>query len=184
MPWNRAAKSTPTKARVTFSDNSRFNTTPATNTSLNTERTPSTSAMDTTEELRRTDTINQISIENLLAILRGKDAILKEVRDCVFRNAEDRLKEISPYIYSYWRDLSVRHVQLCIDERIGIPKAITDSVLEDIHSTQPGSFASLSLAQNIWWPYIHRDKLAKASECKACTEISKKLKPVIPHSKW
>ena len=42
----------------------------------------------------------------------------------------------------------------------------------------------LSLAQNICWPYIHRDKLAKASERKACTDVGKNLKPVIPHSKW
>ena len=96
MPRTRAAKFTPTKARVTFSDNSPFNTTPTTNTSLNTERTPSTSAMDTAEELKLTDTINQISIKNLLAILRGKDAILKEVRDCVLRNDEDRLKKLVP----------------------------------------------------------------------------------------
>ena len=26
--------------------------------------------------------------------------------------------------------------------------------------------------------------LAKARECKACTEIGKNLKPLIPHSKW
>ena len=42
----------------------------------------------------------------------------------------------------------------------------------------------LSPAQNICWPYIHRDKLAKASERKACTDVGKNLKPVIPHSKW
>ena len=41
----------------------------------------------------------------------------------------------------------------------------------------------LSLAQNIWWPYIHRDILAKASECNACTENGKNLKSVIPHCK-
>ena len=42
----------------------------------------------------------------------------------------------------------------------------------------------LSLAQTIWWPYIHRDILAKATECKACTEIGKNLKSVISHRKW
>ena len=42
----------------------------------------------------------------------------------------------------------------------------------------------LWLAQNIWWPYIHRDILANTSECKACTEIGKNLKSVIPHCKW
>ena len=41
-----------------------------------------------------------------------------------------------------------------------------------------------SLAQNFWWPYIQRDILAKTSECKACTEIGKNLKSVIPHCKW
>ena len=42
----------------------------------------------------------------------------------------------------------------------------------------------LSVAQNVWWPYIHRDILAKARECNACTEIGKNLKSVIPHCKW
>ena len=67
---------------------------------------------------------------------------------------------------------------------MAIPKAIKGAVLQDIHSTDPGSFAMLSLEQNIWWLYVHRDILAKTSDCKACTEIGKNLNPVIPHSKW
>ena len=42
----------------------------------------------------------------------------------------------------------------------------------------------LSLAQNILWPYIHRHILAKASECKACTDIGENSKPIISHSKF
>ena len=80
--------------------------------------------------------------------------------------------------------MSVKHGCVCLDERIAIPKSIRDAVLEDIHSTHRGSFAMLSLAQNIWWPYIHRDVLAKASECKACMEFGKSLKSVISHRKW
>ena len=38
-------------------------------------------------------------------------------------------------------------------------------------------FAMLSLAQNIWRPYIDRDILAKASECKSCTEIDEDTIP-------
>ena len=91
-----------------------------------------------------------------MAILTGKDAILKEVRDFVIQDDSDRLREISPYLSSYWRELSVKHACVCLDERIAIPKAIKHAVLEDIHSTHPGSLAMLSLAQNIWWPYIHR----------------------------
>ena len=137
-----------------------------------------------TDDILFTETLNKVFSKKFLAILTGKVAILKEVRDCVIRNEPDRLQDIIPYLFSYWRDLSVKHSCVFLDERIAIPKAIKDPVLEDIHSTHPGSFAMLSLAQNIWWPYIHRDILAKASECKACTEIGKNLKSVISHRKW
>ena len=175
------SKSTPAKARVAFSDTTP--STPGTNTTSNTD-TPTGSMIEETDDILFTETLNKVFSKKFLAILTGKDAILKEVRDCVLRNDPDRLQEISPYLFSYWRDLSVKHGCVCLDERIAIPKAIKDRVLEDIHSTHPGSFALLSLAQNIWWPYIHRDILAKASECKACTEIGKNLKSGILHRKW
>ena len=80
--------------------------------------------------------------------------------------------------------MSVKQGCLCIDKRIAILKAIKNALLAEVQSKHHGNFAILYLAQNIWWPYIHRDILAKASECKACTEIGKKLKPVISCSKW
>ena len=120
------------------------------------------------------DTVNHFLSKKLMAILKGKDAILKEARDCVNRNDQERLKDISPYIYSYWCVICVEHGCLCIDEQIAIPKAIKYAVLEDVHSTYPGSPTVISLAQEIWWPYINRDMLAKASECKTCSEIGKK----------
>ena len=175
------SKSTPTKARVTFSDTTP--STPGTNTTSNTE-TPTRSMIEETHDMLFTETLNKVFIKKFLAILTGKDAILKEVRDCVLRNDPDRLQEISPYLFSYWRELSAKRGCVYLDDRIAIPKAIKDAVLEDIHSTHPGSFAMLSLAQNIWWPYMHRDILAKASECKGCKEIGKNLKSVISHRKW
>ena len=174
------AKATPTKARVTFSDTTP--STPGSNTTSHTV-TPPGSMIEEADDIMFTETLNKVFSKKFLAILTGKDAILKEVRDCVIRNEADRLQEISPYLFSYWRDLSVKHGCVCLDERIAIPKSIKDAVLEDIHSTHPESFAMLSLAQNIWWPYIHRDILAKASECKVCTQIGKNLKSVIPHRK-
>ena len=174
------SKSTPTKARVTFSDTTP--STPESNATTHTE-TPTGSMIDEAEDIMFTETLNKVFSKKFLAILTGKDAILKEVRDCVMRNDAERLQEISPNLFSNWRDLSVKHGCVCLDERIAIPKSIKDAVLEDIHSTHPGSFAMLSLAQIIWWPYIQRDILTKASECKACTEIGKNLKSVIPHRK-
>ena len=147
MPRTKSNKSTPKKARVTFSENSPSNTTPATNTSSNIETAPSTRSRDTPEDIRMTDTINRIYSKNFLAILTGKDAILKEVRDCVIRKDEEQLKDIRPHIHSYWRDMIVKQGCWCIDERRARPKAIKDAVLEDIHSIHQGSFAMLSLAQ-------------------------------------
>ena len=137
------SKSTPTKARVTFSDTTP--STPGTHTSSNTE-IPSGILIEEADDIYFPEPLNKAFSRKLLAILTGKDAILKEVRDCVNRDDPDRLREISPYLFSCWRDLSVKHGGVCLDERIAIPKAIKDAVLEDIHSTHPGSFAMLSLA--------------------------------------
>ena len=144
------SKSTPTKARVTFFDTTP--STPGTHTSSNTG-TPSGSLIEEADDIYFTETLNKLFSRKFMAILTGKDAILKEVRDCVIRDDPDRLREIIPYFFSYWRDFSAKKM----------------AVLEDIHSAHPGSFVLLSLAQKFWWPYIHRDILAKASECKDCT---------------
>ena len=99
MPKTKAtrSKSTPTKARVTFSD-----TTPSTSgtyTSSNTE-TPSGSLIGEADDIYFTEALNKIFSKKLLAILAGKDAILKEVRDCVIQDEADRLREISPHLSS------------------------------------------------------------------------------------
>ena len=95
MPKTKAtrSKSTPKKARVTFSDTTP--SAPAKTTSFNTE-TPSGSLIDAAEDICFTETLNKIFSKKLLAILTGKDAILEELRDCVIRDDPDRLQEISP----------------------------------------------------------------------------------------
>ena len=99
MPKTKAtrSKSTPTKARVTFSDTTP--STPGTHTSSNTE-TPSGSLIGEADDIYVTETQNKIFSKKLLDILTGKDAILKEVRDCVIRDDPDRLREISPHLSS------------------------------------------------------------------------------------
>ena len=90
------SKSTPTKARVTFLDTNP--STPGTNTTSNTE-TPTGSMIEETAYILFTETLNKVFSKKFLAILTGKDAILKEVRDCVIRNDPDRLQKISPYLF-------------------------------------------------------------------------------------
>ena len=108
-------KSTPTKAQVTFLDNSPTNTTPAPNNTSHAKTTPSTSSVDTADDQRLTETMNGFFSKELLAFLTWKDAILKEIIDCVIWNDEEQLTDFSPYIYSYWRNMSVKHRWLCLD---------------------------------------------------------------------
>ena len=37
--------------------------------------------------------------------------------------------------------------------------------------THPGSWGMISLSQYAWWPHMHREYLAKTSDCVPCTEI-------------
>ena len=50
---------------------------------------------------------NKIFSKTPIASLTSKDAVLKEIRDCILTNNEGHLNEINPYIHSYWRDLHV-----------------------------------------------------------------------------
>ena len=43
-----------------------------------------------------------------MASLTTIDAILKEIRDCILTQNEDRCKQILPYIHSFWKELHVR----------------------------------------------------------------------------
>ena len=113
--------------------------------------TPSTSNTDTT-------TVTSLSTDDLftdafnfalskifssmpMASLTSKDAILKEVKDCVLTDNEDTCRQISPYIHSFWRNLHVKNGCVCIDGQITIPNPIKDAYVEAIHATRPGSVA-------------------------------------------
>ena len=45
--------------------------------------------------------VSKIFNKSLIASLTSKDAVLKEVRDCILTNNESRLKALNPYIHSY-----------------------------------------------------------------------------------
>ena len=117
-------------------------------------------------------------------MLTSKDAVLKEVRDCILQNDAQRCKEVNPYLFSYWRDLYGRSGCVCVEERVAIPHSIQDAVLESLHLTHPGSWGIITLGQYAFWPYMHREILKKTAQCKPCTDIGKNLKSLVPASKW
>ena len=127
--------------------------------------------------------LTQLFTKGFLAVLTSKDAVLKEVRDCISQNDPKRCKEVNPYFCSYWRDLHVRSGCVCVDERVAIPHSIQDAVLEGLHLTHSGSWGMITLGQYAFWPYMHREILNKAAQCKPCTDVGKNLKQVVPASK-
>ena len=189
MSANESAQINPSTSpqtpRVTF----RAQSTPNTNTSASINNTQASSSPEHRDiELSREkifeNNLNQLFTKSFLAVLTSKDAVLKEITDCVMQDDEARCKEVSQYIHSFWKDLHVKSGCLFVDERVAIPNSIKDTVLESIHMTHPGSWGMISLSQYAWWPYMHREILAKTSGCVLCTDIGKNLKPIIPKSKW
>ena len=124
--------------------------------------------------------ISKVINKSLIASLTSKDAVLKEVRDCILTNKEIRLKALNPYIHSYWRDLYVRSGCVCTDKNVAIPKVLREAMIDGIHTSHPGTWRMICMATHCWWPYMHRELIVKTTECKPCTVIGKNLKSVFP----
>ena len=121
--------------------------------------------------------LTQLFTKGFLAVLTSKDAVLKEVRDCILQNDAQRCKKVNPYLFSYWRDLHVRSGCVCIDKRVAIPHSIKDAVLESLHLTQPGSWGMITLGQYAFWPYMHREILIKLHSARLVLILVRKSNP-------
>ena len=174
----------PQTPRVTFRTQSTpIPTTGAGPSNIQASSSPEEYDIELSREEIFENNLNKLFTKSFLAVLTSKDAVLKEIRDCVIQDDEARCKEVSPYIHSFWKDLHVKSGCLCVEQRVAIPNSIKEAVLESIHMTHPGSWGMISLSQYAWWPYMHREILAKTSDCVPCTEIGKNLKPILPKSK-
>ena len=114
-------QSTPSKVRFADEAGPSVSATPVTpNTDTKTVTSPSVDDL-------YLDTFNfaisKIFSRTLMASLITKDAILKEIRDCILTENEDRCKQISPYIHSFWKDLHVKNGCVCVDDRIDLPQS-------------------------------------------------------------
>ena len=116
-------RSTRTSPRVSFTDNATLNT-PRQSPSHSNISTPIT---DSPQVLSFDKVIGKIFNKGVIASLTSKDAVLKEVRDCIIRSDEERLKERNPYLHEYWRDLNVSGGCVCMDEKVAIPNTLKDT---------------------------------------------------------
>ena len=171
-----SSRTTRASPRVSFTDNATTST-PRRSSSHSNLSTPLT---DSPQVMSFERVVGKVFSKGLIASLTSKDAVLKEVRDCIIRGVEERLKALNPYLHSYWRDLHVTGGCVCMDEKVAIPNALKDALIDDLHASHPGSWGMICMAQHCWWPYMNRDLLVKAIECKSCTAIGKNLKSVIP----
>ena len=188
MSTNESSQNSPAVSpqtpRVTFCTHSKpIATTSASNNNTQASSSPENRDIEFSREEIFENNLNQLFAKSFLAVLTSKDAVLREIRDCVIQDDEARCKEVSPYVHSFWKDLRVKSGCLCVDQRVAIPNSIKEAVLESIHMTHPSSWGMISLSQYAWWPYMHREILAKTSDCVPCTDIGKNLKPIVAKSK-
>ena len=182
-------QSTPSRVRFAEQGPSTAQAAPATPITPTTDTTAtSPSATSPSVDDLYLDSLNfalsKIFSSSLMASLTTKDAILKEIRDCILTDNEDRCKQISPYIHSFWKDLHVKNGCICIDDRIALPHAIKDAYIDAIHATHPGTWGMTDMATHALWPYMHRDIATKTAKCNPCVKIEKNLKSIILANKW
>ena len=162
--------------RVSFTDNPTTNT-PRRSSSHSNLSTPLT---DSPQVISFDKVMGRVFNKGLIASLTSEDADLKEFRDCIIRSDKEQLKALNPSLYSYWRDLHVSSWCVCKDEKVAIPNALKEALIEDPHASHPGSWGMVCMAQHCWWSYINRNLLVKTIECKSCTAIGKNIKSVFP----
>ena len=177
-----------TLLQVRFADEAGPSTAPAVSATPVTPNTDTTTITSPLVDDLYLDTFNfalsNIFSSTLMASLTTKDAILKEVRDCILTENEDRCKQISPYIHSFWKDLHVKNGCICFVDRTALPHAIKDAYFEAIHATHPGTWGMTDMATHAWWPYMHRDIVTKTASCNLCIKIGKNIKSITPANEW
>ena len=159
MSANESPQNSPTASpqtpRVTFLTHSTPIATTSTSHSNTQASSPDNQDIVLSREEVFENNLNQLFTKSFLAVLTSKDAVLKEIRDCVIQDDEARCKEVSPYVHSFWKDLHVKSGCLCVDQRVAIPNSIKEAVLESIHMTHPGSWGMISLSLSICMVAIH-----------------------------
>ena len=69
---------------------------------------------------------------------------------------------------------------VCVDEKVAIPNVLREALIDDIHASHPGTWRMIFMAKDCWWPYMNRQLIVRATQCKPCSVIGKNLKSVFP----
>ena len=111
-----------------------------------------------------------MDIEFLAAATR-RDPNLSLLINMIKQQKWDSVKQCyGPYFYNVRHRLPVRDGILLHDDRVVIPKQLRPTMMEALHLTHPGQGSMIEAAKHVWYPYLHRDSVATAQNCKNCRE--------------
>ena len=96
-----ASNTSPQSPPETTTGGVTFQSTP--NSGVNSNRSSNEGPASPNLELSKEDffetNLMQLFTKRILAVLTSKDAVLKEVRDCIFQGGEQRCKDVKPYLH-------------------------------------------------------------------------------------
>ena len=114
---------------------------------------------------------------NFVAAATKRDRNLSPLLTMVKQQKWDNVKDCyGPYFYNVRHRLSVRDNIILYDDRVVMPKQLRPTLMDALHLTHPGQGGMLEAAKHVWYPYLHRDIVATAQNCKNCREKSKNFK--------
>ena len=104
MSTNESSQNSPAASPQTLRVTFRTHSTPIATTSASNNNTQASSSPENRDiEFSREEifenNLNQLFAKSFLAVLTSKDAVLREIRDCVIQDDEARCKEVSPYVH-------------------------------------------------------------------------------------
>ena len=137
-----------------------------------------------TTESQLDKAIRDVFSSTLIAAMTNRDSVQRAIRDCITQGEELRCKAVSRQIHTHWKQLNVNDECIRLDNRLTIPNAMKDAVIEVLHATHPGAWGMTELAHRLWWPFINRNLINKSKTCRPCTDFGKNFKSIIPKTKW
>ena len=114
----------------------------------------------------------------------AKDPLLSKVMDLVLHGRPQGSEEIvSPY-HQYWNELSVHNGCLLRGNRVVVPTAGRNLVMNLLHESHPGNNRMKGLARSfVWWPGIDQQIEETVKSCEVCQK-TRHSPPPAPLHPW
>ena len=103
--------------------------------------------------------------------------ILKDLKKAVKESRP--LDRFGAYLKNFQRDIHVKEGLFFKHNKLIVPAALRSPFLSLLHKTHTGQFGMKSLAENIWWPHLHRSIYYHGKNCIQFIKSGKNLKVIL-----